>query len=246
MHGAGLSADIWKPQLEAFRREYNLLLPELHAVAPTAAGHTAAGEDGVTFEVISRRLLDLLDHHGVERANFVGLSLGCLVITDLATRAPERVRSMVLAGAIGRLKLSARVLIALAHALKRLVPFMWLYRFYARILLPGRGHAASRREVVRQAGRLSRAEFVRWLEVTRDLPALLRRFEENDPGVPTLYVMGDQDHMFLPGVRAVAARHASAALEVVPDSGHVVTVQRAGVFNGVAVGFLGAVVDGHK
>lgn len=233
VHGAGLSSEIWRPQLDAYRGVFNLLLPDLHVDTP----ETDADVE-VTFVAVSRSLLDLLDRHGIRQAHFVGLSLGCLVIRDLAQRAPERVRSLVLAGAVGRLKPVARLLIVLAHALKRVVPYMWLYRFYARILLPGRDHASSRRAVVGQAERLDRAEFIRWLAVTRELPELLRGFEASDPGVPTLYVMGDQDHMFLPGVRAVADRHASASLEVIEQCGHVVTVQCPGEFNRRSLSFL--------
>lgn len=235
VHGAGLTSAIWRPQVEAFAGEFNLLLPELHGGAP------AGGQgEGITFETVAGEVLDLLDHHGVEAAHFMGISMGCLVVRLLADLAPERVSSMVLAGAIGRLKVRARILIGLAHVLKGFVPHMWLYRFYAWILLPRRGHLESRRVVVREARDLTRSEFLRWLPVTTDLPDMLRRFESRDPGIPTLYVMGDEDHMFLPGVRAVAAAHASASLHVVGGCGHVCTIQRADAFNRVSLDFLRA------
>lgn len=247
VHGAGITSEIWAHQIEVYREEYNLLLPELHQGAspdPGDRGDRAdqrdqAARGAVTFDAVARDLLRLLDHHEIRSAHFVGISMGCLVVRLLAEMAPERVRSMVQAGAIARLKRRARVLIALAHVLKRFVPHLWLYRFYAWILLPRISHLESRRIVVRQARQLTRAEFLRWLPATHGLPGMLRRFEANDPGIPTLYVMGDEDHMFLSGVREVAARHPSAALHVIGRCGHVCTVQRPDTFNRISLDFFG-------
>ncbi|NIQ57021.1 MAG: alpha/beta hydrolase, partial [Gemmatimonadetes bacterium] len=83
-----------------------------------------------------------------------------------------------------------------------------------------------------------RREFLRWLRLTRGLPERLRAFESRDPGVPTLYVMGDQDHMFLPGALAAAGAQASAEIHVIEDCGHVCTFERAEEFNRVSMEFL--------
>lgn len=238
VHGAGITSEIWGHQVEAYREEFNLLLPDLRGHGRSVTLDDGREREPYTFEAVSRDVLDVLDHHGIEAAHFVGISMGCLVVRTLAEIAPERMRSMVLVGAIARLKVRARVLIILAHALKHLVPHMWLYRFYAWILLPRRAHAESRRAVVRDAEGLLRAEFLRWLPVTDDLPRMLRQFESRDPGVPTLYIMGDEDHMFLPGARAVAAKHPSASIHVMERCGHVCTVQRPEAFNRVSLEFL--------
>lgn len=238
VHGAGITSAIWDHQIEAYRDEFNLLLPDLRGHGGSAALEDAWEREPYTFEAVSRDILDVLDHHGIDRAHFVGISMGCLVVRMLAEIAPERVRSMVLVGAIARLKLRARLLITLAHALKRFVPHMWLYRFYAWILLPRRAHTESRLVVVRDAESLTRAEFLRWLPLTHELARMLRRFEASDPGIPTLYVMGDEDHMFLPGARAVAAKHHSASLHVMEHCGHVCTVQRPAAFNRISLEFL--------
>lgn len=238
VHGAGVTAAIWANQLEAYRDEFNLLVPDLrgHGASPGLGGDP--GRESYTLEGVSQDVLDVMDHHGIEAAHFVAISMGCLITRTIADMAPERVRSMVLGGAIGRLSLTARILIALAHALKHVVPHLWLYRFYAWVLLPRRSHLESRRIVVRDARRLVRAEFLRWLTITHELPRLLRNLEDRDPGVPALYVMGDEDHMFLAGVRAVAARHRSAQLHVLDRCGHVCTVQRPDAFNRLSLEFL--------
>jgi pimeloyl-ACP methyl ester carboxylesterase len=241
VHGAGVTSEVWEHQIEAYRERYNLLLPDLRGHGGSAGLEGRRDRQPYTWESVSRDVLDLMDHYGINSAHMVGVSMGCIVIRTLAGMAPARVRSMVLSGAIARLNLLARVLITFAHLLKHLAPHMWLYRVNAWIVLPLWGHRESRRMVVRQARRMPRREFLRWLQTTHGLPDRLRRFEVDDPGIPTLLVMGDQDHMFLPGARAVAANQPGGELHVIDDCGHVCTVQRPEEFNRVSLAFLNAV-----
>ncbi|MEJ2502415.1 MAG: alpha/beta fold hydrolase [Gemmatimonadota bacterium] len=236
--GAGVHSGIWDPQVDAFRNRFNLLLPDLRGHGRSSSPRDPGDPNPYTWEEVSHDVLALMDDLGIERAHFVGVSMGCLVTRTLAEIAPERVLSMVLAGAIGRLDRRARTLIALAQLLKNVVPYLWLYTVYAWILLPRPGHAESRARVIHQARSLGRAEFLRWLPLARSLPRYLQRLEAHDPGIPALYVMGDQDHMFLDGVRAVAAAHESARFHLIPDCGHVCTLQCAPTFNRVALDFL--------
>lgn len=243
VHGAGVTSSIWEPQIEAYRRTHNLLLPDLRGHGGSAGADAGGGATPYTWEAVSRDVLQVMDHHGVERAHFVAVSMGSIVVRTLAELAPQRVRSMVFAGVIAQLDLRARTLIALAHALKSVVPYMWLYRVNAWIVMPRRSHRESRRLVVREAGQLGQREFLRWLQATHGLPERLQRFEERDTGIPTLYVMGDEDHMFLPGARTVAARHPAASLHVIEHCGHVCSVQRAETFNRVSLDFLARVEE---
>ncbi len=52
---------------------------------------------------VTEDILRLLDHLRIPRAHFVGISLGTILIRHLAELCPERVKSMVLGGAILRL-----------------------------------------------------------------------------------------------------------------------------------------------
>jgi pimeloyl-ACP methyl ester carboxylesterase len=180
----------------------------------------------------------VLDYLHIARAHFVGISLGCLIIRTIAELAPERVHSMVLGGAIARLNVRSRLLVLLGNAFKRVIPFMWLYRIYAWILLPRAGHRESRLIFVREAQKLARKEFLRWFRLTMELPPILRLFEQRDTGIPTLYLMGAEDHMFLPSARRLAERHRRAILRVIERCGHVCNIEKPQLFNQISIDFM--------
>jgi pimeloyl-ACP methyl ester carboxylesterase len=62
--------------------------------------------------------------------------------------------------------------------------------------------------------------------------------EEKELPIPTLYLMGEEDHMFLPPVRRIVSRHRHSVLRVLESSGHVCNVDRAERFNRLSIDFL--------
>ena len=56
--------------------------------------------------------------------------------------------------------------------------------------------------------------------------------------IPTLYLMGEQDYLFLPPIRELVKDHTNAILQVVPDCGHVVNVENPQTFNQNTLLFL--------
>jgi len=238
VHGAGGSSSIWFRQLRAYRDDFNVLLVDLRGHGGSASLRDGRERKPYTFEAVSREVIEVLDHLEIERAHFVGISLGCLIIRTIAEIAPERVRSMVLGGAIVRLNVRSRVLVLIGNALKRVLPFMWLYRLFAWIIMPRGHHRESRNLFVREAQKLAQKEFLRWFRLTLELTPILRLFEERDVDIPTLYLMGDEDHMFLPAVRQLVQRHRRSLLRVIERSGHVCNVDRPELFNRFSIDFL--------
>ena len=55
---------------------------------------------------------------------------------------------------------------------------------------------------------------------------------------PTLYIMGEEDHMFLPPVRKMVKDFKHSFLVVVEGSGHVVNVDKPEEFNRESLNFL--------
>ncbi len=87
----GADMTMWSEQAEALAKDYRV-------VRFDARGHgrTEATDGDYTLDLLADDVLLLLDALGIERMNFVGLSLGGMVGQVLAARAPERVSSLVL------------------------------------------------------------------------------------------------------------------------------------------------------
>ena len=235
VHGAGGSSAIWYRQVRVFQREFNVLLVDLRGHGGSGTSD-AIGSPRYTFEDVSRDVIDVLDHLNIDRAHFVGMSLGSIVIRIIAELAPDRVETLVMGGAIMRLDVRSRVLVGLGNLFKRVVPFIWLYRLFAWIIMPRKAHRKARSLFVREAQNLCRTEFLRWFRLTAEINPLLRLFRERELPHPTLYLMGEEDHLFLPAVRATVARHGRSVLEVIRGSGHVCNVEQPDVFNHLAMG----------
>ena len=94
---------------------------------------------------------------------------------------------------------------------------------------------------VREAKKLYHKEFLRWYKLTSELKPLLRLFRQVDVGIPTLYVMGEEDYMFLPSIQKLAGMQKASQIVVVPDCGHVVNVEKPDFFNKTTLAFLKAV-----
>lgn len=246
VHGAGGSSSIWHLQVRAFRKHFNVLLVDLRGHGESQGPQYDAFDDPYTFDRVSRDVLEVMDHLEIRSAHFVGISLGTILIRTLGEIAPERVSSMILGGAITRLDASRRALVWIGDRTKRMMPFLWLYKLFAWIIMPRRRHRESRMLFVNEARKLARKEFLRWFHLTLELNPLLRFFEEKEIHIPTLYLMGDEDYLFLPPVRRIAARHASATLSVLEHSGHVCNVDRADLFNRTAIDFIHRVAGARR
>ncbi len=238
VHGAGGSSSIWYKQIRAYTQHYNVLLLDLRGHGNSKPSLKQAFQERYTFDVIVADIVEVLDHEKIETSHFVGISLGTILIRQLAETYPDRVKSMIMGGAIIKLNLRSQILMRFGNVVKSIIPYLWLYRFFAFIIMPKKNHRESRLLFVREAKKLYHKEFLRWYKLTSELTPLLRFFRQVDVGIPTLYIMGEEDYMFLPSVQQLASTQSLATLAVVPQCGHVVNVEQPQVFNNATLKYL--------
>lgn len=238
VHGVGGSSIIWHKQIREFSAHFNVLVIDLRGHGRSRDLFEAYMGRNYTFEDISRDVLHVLDHLQIKESHFAGISLGTILIRVIAELEPHRVKSMVLAGAITRLNLRSRFLVSLAKVFKPVMPFMWLYQMFARIIMPSRHHKESRSIFIREARKIYRREINRWFKLLKGVNPILQYYNETNPRVPTLYLMGDADHLFLPPVRELVAGNNMASLMIIPNAGHVCNVDQPRLFNRYSTDFL--------
>lgn len=240
VHGAGGSSSIWFKQVRSFKEHYNVLVLDLRGHGRSKPKLSDALNTNYTFDAITADIIEVLDHLNIEKSHFVGISLGTILIRNLAELHPKRVQSMIMGGAILKLNFRSQILMRFGVVCKSVIPYMYLYKLFAFIIMPRKAHKESRVLFINEAKKLYQKEFMRWFKLASEINPLLRFFRLNDIGIPTIYIMGDQDHLFLPNVKKVVAQHKLASLLVIPDCGHVVNVQKPQLFNDQSLAFLQA------
>ena len=238
VHGAGGSSSIWYKQIRAFKSEFNVLILDLRGHGNSKPKLKDTFNTKYTFDSITNDILEVINHLKIETSHFVGISLGTILIRNLAENHPKRVKSMILGGAIMKLNIRSQILMKLGVVFKSVVPYMYLYRFFAFIIMPRKNHKKSRLLFVNEAKKLYQKEFIRWFKLTSEINPLLRFFRTKDIKIPTLYVMGAEDHLFLPSIKNIVEKHVTSILFVVEQCGHVVNVEQPELFNKTTIQFI--------
>lgn len=239
IHGAGGSSSIWFKQIRAYQEHFNVLLLDLRGHGKSCTKLSNLFNKKYTFPYVAKDVLDLLDHLKIPKANFIGISLGTIIIRQIAEMDPNRVESMVLGGAILKLNFRSQLLMKVGNFFKYIIPYIYLYKLFAFIIMPKDNHKKSRVLFINEAKKLYQKEFIRWFRLTTQVNGVLKVFRQIEIEIPTLYIMGEQDYMFLPSVQKVVEHHKkSSHLLVVPNCGHVVNIEQPSIFNQKTIAWL--------
>ena len=236
IHGAGGSNVVWFRQLREFKKHFNVLLVDLRGHGKSKKEYTQA--EIYKFDEIALDVVRTMDHLGIKKAHMVGISLGCIVIRAMDKLAPGRAESIILGGAVIQFNSRIRALVSTAKLLQSIIPYMWLYKINAWILIPYKKDVESRRLFIKEAIRLGEREFKKWLNMSAEIKDNLQEFLIKEASAPVLYIMGDRDHMFLPMVSNLVKKHFNSRLEVIQNSGHVCNIDQPDVFNERSIQFI--------
>ncbi len=239
IHGAGGSSSIWYKQIRAFQKHFNVLLVDLRGHGNSNQQIKTAFKQKYTFKSIANDVVEVINHLKIESSHFVGISLGSIVIRQLAEMHPEKVKSMILGGAILKMNFRSQILMRLGNLFKYILPYLILYKLFAFVIMPKKNHKKSRLLFINEAKKLYQKEFIKWFKLTSEINPILRWFRQVELDIPTLYVMGEEDYMFLPAVKEVVKNHVKTAeLFIIQNCGHVVNVEQPLIFNTAVVSFL--------
>ncbi len=90
VHGVGMTADVWAPQLEAFA-------PDHTAIAYDLLGHgdSALPPESASLSDFSKQLLEVMNDLEIGATTVIGHSMGALVALEFSLDHPERVEKVI-------------------------------------------------------------------------------------------------------------------------------------------------------
>lgn len=236
IHGAGGSIEVWYRQVADYARHFNLLLVDL-------AGHGGSSNEsfgkGFNFTKAAEQVMEVVNHLKIKKGHFIGLSLGSIVVRMIAKENPGKVSSMVLAGAVTQLNAKVRIMLTLANTFKRIIPYSLIKRVIAKCIIPQEKYSKSKGLFLNNAKKVSFDSFLNWIKLGDGISARIKELFNEYISIPTLYLMGEDDKLFLPQVEQTVRNSGDhVSLVVVPDAGHVCNIDNKRFFNQRSLEFM--------
>ena len=233
IHGLGSSTEDWEPQVDALRGAFTVVTYDVRG-----HGRTAKPRGKYSLPQFAADAARLIEHLGVGPVHVVGLSMGGMIAFQLATDRPDLVRSMIIVNSGPEMVLRTwkeKFAIYQRSVIVRLLGMSKMGEVLATRLLPAPEHAALRQTFVERWGRNDPGAYLRALaalvgwSVMARLPAIT---------CPVLVVAADQDYTPVEWKRAYTSAMPRASLVVIPDSRHMMPVEKPGAFHDAIVPFL--------
>ena len=233
-HSLGSNLHMWDPQMTALETKYQVLRYDTR-------GHGASDVPGgaYTLDQLVSDAVALMDALGIEKVNFVGLSMGGMIGQGLALKHADRVARLALCDTSAYMPPEAQPIVqeridtARKEGLAALVDGT-LARWFTPPYLKKKGPGV---DIIRNifltsplAGYIGCTEAIRRLNYIDELARIK---------IPTLVVVGADD----PGTPVAAAqaiheRIAGSRLLVIPSASHLSNIEQAEAFNQNLAGFL--------
>jgi len=236
VHGAGGSTRTWKRQIQQLGTQYNLLIVDL-----PGHGNNSGRKLNIpaySFTSIANKVWEVVDHLHIIKVHLIGISLGTILCLQMRIQQPLRVLSLILPGAITRLNKKLRLLANISLTLAKVIGYRNFYKLSAYIMMPRGNHKQSRDIFIKESKALTIEEFKKWTNLYYHLNETLNNFFQASTNIPHLLIMGNQDHLFLPPAKDYAKTHPNASISIIPNCGHVVSIERATEFNTICLSFL--------
>jgi proline iminopeptidase len=241
----------WEPQLRYFSRGHRCIAYSARGYAPSEVPPSA---EVYTYRHFYTDALAVLDHLKIDRAHFIGLSMGSYSSLQVALAAPDRVLSMTLAGVGSGSSLddldafraqcranaeqfetlgSADVAKVTREAPGR-IPFL---------VKDPRGHADFYAALARHDAKGS-ANTMRSFQGAR--PSIYTQVDAiRKAATPALIICGDEDDNCVEPSLFLKRHLPASGLTFFPKSGHVLNLEEPALFNEMVERFIALVEAGR-
>lgn len=235
-HSFLCSGEMWRPQLQQLAERARVINIDYRG-----HGKSSQVDRRFTLYDMVADVLAVLDHLGIDRAVWAGLSIGGMVALRAALIAPKRVSGLILldthAGAEEAYKRIKYQMMAIGVRMLGIRPFLpvivplffgWTTR---------RANPSLVAEWRMKFAAVHIPSMLRALDALRNRDSIVSRLSEIL--VPSLVIVGAEDKSLPPAYsRQIAAALPHSSLVVVPDSGHLSNLEQPEAVTAAMLGFL--------
>lgn len=231
IHGLGSSSNTWAKQVREFKKKYNLLLIDLHGHGKSK-DISLKNNNNPSFEEINNDIIKVLDSLDIKSAHFLGISLGTIIVNSLTLTHPNRVKSIILGGAV--IKINFFIMIILKIILIfNLTDKRWGHFIVFKITFP---KDKDRDKMIRFSELLKNSKTLNLNYWASIFNLINRNFKSKDYNeIPTLFIMGEEDRIL---IRNIVKNKSGASLFVIQNSTHLCHLNSSKIFNSVCLAFL--------
>jgi 3-oxoadipate enol-lactonase len=241
IHGHPFDHTMWRPQVEAFSKVYQVVTPDLRGY-----GKSELRKNLVTkFEDYATDMLALMDELKIDTFHLAGLSMGGQIIMEIFRQAPERVKTLIFADTFagldtpdvkqGRYDAAARLEKEGMEPYANEVIYKMIRPEHVRSMPDVAGFVVDMMKASSPKGAATalraRAERIDYL--TEVLPEI---------NIPTLVIVGRDDE-FTPVAKAEELKEnlQNCKLVIIEDAGHMPNLEHPDEFNKTVLVFLESV-----
>lgn len=243
IHGGYMDTKMWDDQFAVFAERYRVIRYDVR-------GHGKSGFPQASYADY-QDLYALLTFLGIEKTYLLGLSLGGMIAVDFTLEHPEMVDALVLVGApvsgfpvdliypteeLLQQEIQRRAPFSKALQ-ERNIPAMVDALMEDATLVPSPEYASARQRVHEHLSSYSFAYFL--VPVTREEPVPPAYERLADIHVPTLLIVGADDHFHLHRIAETLEENIVGASRVlIPATHHMPNMEKPEEFNRIVLDFL--------
>jgi pimeloyl-ACP methyl ester carboxylesterase len=224
IHGLGESLESWRHQINFFSKKFKVIALDLRG-----HGKSSIPKKKIEIGDFAEDVKGLLDHLGVKKAHFCGLSMGALVLFEIYKRYPDYFLSMILVAA--RHKFPPAQTAVLEGMSMEIIGAE-----VATFALAANAPEQLKEEVARMIAGTKKDAYIQSAEATSmlDYSELLPKIK-----VPTLIIVGELDIVTpVSSAEIINKSIQGSILQIIPGVGHLPNREASEKFNNLLDEFL--------
>ena len=231
VHGMGLDHRMWDEQVAGFCKMYQVISYDLRGFGKSSLPDAPYNHP--------EDLIMLLDFMGIEKAHYIGLSMGARVVTDLSIMYPERVCSITLVDSVLHgYKQTSMDLMAISTAAREVSPKaanqLW---FEHALFAPARRNPEVAPKLKQMIDDYTGWHWVNTNPWTPLSPPSIEQLDKID--IPTLILIGEEDLLDFQITSDILEKGIKGGRKtVIPKVGHMSNMENSTAFNEFLADFI--------